>query len=90
MDRIGAIERFMKQHFMRVKVETIELHYNRDFWNKVYNLSKAVFVESTSPVVREQVYEVMKANEAGSHKFSFNGKDVIVARGLSEVVISRN
>ena len=80
----------MKQHFPRVKLVTVENHYKSDFRNKVYNLSKAAFVEFTSPVVREQVFEVVKANESGSHKFTFNGKDVGVSRGLSEVAIARN
>ena len=89
-DRIDAIERFMKQHVPRVKLVIVENHYKSDFRNKVHTLSKAAFVEFTSPVVREQVFEVMKANEYGSHKFTFNGKDVGVSRGLSEVAIARN
>ena len=56
----------------------------------MHTLSKAAFVEFTSPVVREQVFEVMKANESDSHKFTFNGKDVSVSRGLSEVANARN
>ena len=89
-DRIDEIERFMKQHFPRVKLVTFENHYKSDFRNKVHTLSKAAFVEVTSLVVREQMFEVMKANESGSHKFTFNGKDVGVSRGVSEVAIARN
>ena len=89
-DRIDAIERFMREHFPRVKLMVVENHYKSDFRNKKHELSKAAFVEFASPVVREQVYEVVKANEAGSHKFVFNGKDVLIARGLSENAVARN
>ena len=89
-DRIDAIEKFMKQHFPRVKLVTVENHYKSDFRNKKHELSKAAFIEFTSPVVREQVFDIIKANESGSHKFSFNGKDVSIARGLSEVAVARN
>ena len=68
----------------------VENHYKSDFRNKKHKLSKAAFVEFASPVVREQVYEVLKANEAGSHKFVFNGKDVSFARNLSENAVARN
>ena len=89
-DRIDAIERFMREHFPRVKLMVVENHYKSDFRNKKHELSKAAFVEFASPVVREQVYEVVKANEAGSHKFVFNGKDVWIARGLTENAVARN
>ena len=41
-------------------------------------------------MVRKHIYEVLKANEAGSHKFVFNGEDVSFARGLSENAVARN
>ena len=78
------------EHFHRIKLVTIENHYKNDFRNMKQDLSKAAFVEFTSPVVREQVFDVIKANEAGSHRFIFNGKDMSIARGLSEFATARN
>ena len=73
-----------------VALVTVENHSKSDCRNKKHDLSKVAFVEFTSHVVREQVFEVIKANNAGSHKFTFNGKDVSIARGLSEVATARN
>ena len=42
-DRIDAIERFMKQHFPRVKLVIVENHYKSDVRNKVHNLSESCF-----------------------------------------------
>ena len=48
----------MRQHFPRGTLVTVENHYKSDFRNKVRTLSKAAFVEFTSLVVREEVFEV--------------------------------
>ena len=89
-DHIDAIERFMKQHFPRVKLVTVENHYKNNFRNKVHTLYKTAFVEVTLPVVSEQVFEIINSNQYDSHKFTFNGKAINVSRGVFQVAITRH